>query len=260
MQIKDKSFVVTGGASGLGRASAEALLELGGRVVLLDLPSSPGAEVAAELGDAARFAAADVTDPDQVGDALDDAAELGDFRGVVHCAGRGGTERIVNSKTGEPASLEFFEQVVKVNLIGSFNVLRLAAARLAQQDPIDGERGVVVMTSSAAGYEGRIGQTPYASSKAGIIGMTLVAARDLASKQIRVCSIAPGVMDTPILAGVPEKARETLAEDIPHPRRLGKASEFGMLARQMVENPYLNGEVVRLDGGLRMTPRLVEQP
>ncbi|WP_026928356.1 SDR family NAD(P)-dependent oxidoreductase [Granulicoccus phenolivorans] len=254
MQIKDKSFVVTGGASGLGLASAKALLEQGGKVVLLDLPGSAGADVAAELGANARFAPADVTDPAAVAAALDVAEELGEFRGVVHCAGRGGTMRIVD-KAGNPGSLEFFEMVVKVNLVGSFNVLSQAAARLAKQEPLDSERGVVVLTSSAAGYEGRIGQTPYASSKAGIIGMTLVAARDLASKGVRVCTIAPGVMDTPILANVPEQARATLADPIPHPRRLGRPEEFGMLARQIVENPYLNGEVIRLDGALRMTPR-----
>lgn len=254
MQIKDKSFVVTGGASGLGLASAKALLDQGGRVVLLDLPSSDGERVATELGEQARFAPADVTDTDSVNAALDAAEELGELRGVIHCAGRGGTERII-SKTGEPASLEFYENVIRVNLVGSFNVLRLAAARMAKLEEIEGERGVVVMTASAAGYEGRIGQTPYASSKAGIIGMTLVAARDLASKQIRVCSIAPGLMDTPILAGVSDEAKAQLNKDIPHPRRMGVPTEFGALARHIVENPYLNGEVIRLDGALRMTPR-----
>ncbi|MER6985026.1 SDR family NAD(P)-dependent oxidoreductase, partial [Streptomyces carpinensis] len=197
---------------------------------------------------------ADVTDTAAVEAALDAAERLGELRGVVHCAGRGGTMRIVG-KDGEPASLDFYEQVVRVNLVGSFNVLRLAAARMARLEEIEGERGVVVLTASAAGFEGRIGQTPYASSKAGIIGMTLVAARDLASKQVRVVSIAPGVFDTAILAGVPEKARATLGDDIPHPRRLGRPDEFGALATHIVANPYLNGEVIRLDGALRMTPR-----
>lgn len=254
MKIEGNSFLVTGGASGLGLASARHLIKQGGSVVLLDLPTSAGEQSAAALGERAVFAPADVTDATGVGAALDAAEALGELRGVVHCAGRGGTMRIVG-KDGEPASLDFFEQVVQVNLVGSFNVLRLAAARMARLPEIEGERGIVVMTASAAGFEGRIGQTPYASSKAGIIGMTLVAARDLASKQIRVCSIAPGVFDTPILAGVPEAARKTLGDDIPHPRRLGVPDEFGALAAHIVSNPYLNGEVIRLDGALRMTPR-----
>ena len=254
MDIDGNSFVVTGGASGLGLASARKLLAAGGSVVLLDLPGSDGEQVARDLGDRAVFSAGDVTDTASVEQALDAAESLGTLRGVVHCAGRGGTMRIVG-KDGAPADLDFYEQVVRVNLVGSFNVLRLAAARMSALDEVDGERGVVVLTSSAAGYEGRIGQTPYASSKAGIIGMTLVAARDLASKQVRVMSIAPGIFDTPILAGVPEKARQSLGDDIPHPRRLGRAEEFGALACHIVTNPYLNGEVVRLDGALRMTPR-----
>jgi NAD(P)-dependent dehydrogenase (short-subunit alcohol dehydrogenase family) len=254
VKIEGNSFVVTGGASGLGLATAKRLLKDGGSVVLLDLPASAGEQVAAGLGERAVFAPADVTDTASVEAALDAAERLGELRGVVHCAGRGGTMRIVG-KDGEPASLDFYEQVVRVNLVGSFNVLRLAAARMARLEEIDGERGVVVLTASAAGFEGRIGQTPYASSKAGVIGMTLVAARDLASKQVRVVSIAPGVFDTPILAGVPEKARATLGDDIPHPRRLGQVDEFGSLATHIVSNPYLNGEVIRLDGALRMTPR-----
>ncbi|WP_086730043.1 SDR family NAD(P)-dependent oxidoreductase [Streptomyces carpinensis] len=254
MKIEGNSFVVTGGASGLGLATAKRLLKDGGNVVLLDLPTSAGEQVAAELGERTAFAPADVTDTAAVEAALDAAERLGELRGVVHCAGRGGTMRIVG-KDGEPASLDFYEQVVRVNLVGSFNVLRLAAARMARLEEIEGERGVVVLTASAAGFEGRIGQTPYASSKAGIIGMTLVAARDLASKQVRVVSIAPGVFDTAILAGVPEKARATLGDDIPHPRRLGRPDEFGALATHIVANPYLNGEVIRLDGALRMTPR-----
>ena len=254
MQINGNSFVVTGGASGLGLASARRLLDDGGSVVLLDLPGSAGREVAAELGERAAFSPGDVTETDQVEQALDLAESFGPLRGVVHCAGRGGTMRIVG-KDGSPADLGFYEEVVRVNLVGSFNVLRLAAARMARLDDVEGEKGVVVLTSSSAGYEGRIGQTPYSSSKAGVIGMTLVAARDLASKQIRVASIAPGIFDTPILAGVPDEARQTLGDDIPHPRRLGAADEFGALASHIVTNPYLNGEVVRLDGALRMTPR-----
>lgn len=253
MEIRGSVFVVTGGASGLGLATANELLEAGGRVVLVDR-AIEGEQVARGLGDNARFVQVDILDTEALEGAFDQAEALGTLRGVVHCAGRGGTERIVG-KDGSAASLEFFEEVVRVNLIGSFNVLRLAAARMARNEPVDGERGAVVLTSSAAGFEGRIGQTPYASSKAGIIGMTLVAARDLASKGIRVCSIAPGIFDTPLLAGVPEKARATLGSDIPFPSRMGRTSEFGQLALHIMQNSYLNGEVIRLDGALRMTPR-----
>lgn len=254
MQIDAKVFVVTGGASGLGLATAQELIAQGGRVVVLDLPTSDGAQVAEKLGDAARFAPADVTDPDAVSAALDVAESMGDFRGVVHCAGRGGALRLVD-REGQPGSLELFETVVRVNLIGTFNVLRLAAARLAKNDPIEGERGVCVLTASVAAWEGQIGQVPYASAKAGIVGMTLVAARDLASKLIRVATIAPGVFDTPILAKVPEKARANLGNNIPHPSRLGRPPEFAALARHIIENPYINGETIRLDGAVRMTPR-----
>lgn len=254
MQIDGKVFVVTGGASGLGLATAQELIEHGGRVVILDLPTSDGAQVAEKLGEAARFAPADVTDPDGVSAALDVAQSLGDFRGVVHCAGRGGALRLVD-RDGQPGSLELFETVVRVNLIGTFNVLRLAAARLAKNEPIEGERGVAVLTASIAAWEGQIGQVPYASAKGGIVGMTLVAARDLASKLIRVATIAPGVFDTPILAKVPEKARANLGNGIPHPSRLGRPPEFAALARHILENPYINGETIRLDGAVRMQPR-----
>jgi NAD(P)-dependent dehydrogenase (short-subunit alcohol dehydrogenase family) len=254
MQIDDNVFVVTGGASGLGFATAQEMMAQGGKVVVLDLPTSDGEAVADKLGDNARFAPADVTDPDAVQAALDIAESLGTLRGVVNCAGRGGALRLVD-REGEPGSLELFETVVRTNLVGTFNVLRLAAARLARTEPVDGERGVCVLTASVAAYEGQIGQVPYASSKAGIVGMTLVAARDLASKLIRVTTIAPGVFDTPILANVPEKARSALGEGIPHPSRLGAPEEFAALARHIVENPMINGETIRLDGALRMTPR-----
>jgi len=254
VRIDGNVFVVTGGASGLGRATAQELVAGGAGVVILDLPESDGARVAADLGDRARFAAADVTDPEGVTAALDVAESLGQLRGVVHCAGRGGALRLVD-RDGQPGSLELYETVVRVNLIGTFNVLRLAAARLARTEPVDGERGVCVLTASIAAWEGQIGQVPYASAKAGIVGMTLVAARDLASRLIRVVSIAPGVFDTPILARVPEPARARLGEGIPHPSRLGHPTEFAALARHVIENPYLNGETIRLDGALRMTPK-----
>jgi len=185
---------------------------------------------------------------------FDAANAMGTLRAVVHCAGRGGPIRVVD-REGNPGSLEVYETVVRINLIGSFNVLRLGAARMAKNEPIDGERGVVIMTASVAAFEGQVGQIPYASAKAGIVGMTIVAARDLASHQIRVCTIAPGTFDTPILQRVKPEVREGLAAAIPHPRRLGRPDEFAMLVQQIIENPMLNGETIRLDGAIRMPPR-----
>jgi NAD(P)-dependent dehydrogenase (short-subunit alcohol dehydrogenase family) len=246
--------LVTGGASGLGRATAERLIGTGAFVVIADLATSAGAAVAAELGHRARFVAADVTDESQVKEALSAASRLAPLRATVHCAGRGGPVRLVD-KNGNPGSLELFEAIVRTNLTGSFNVLRLAAAEMSKGDEVDGERGVVVLTASVAAYEGQIGQIPYASSKAGIVGMTLAAARDLASRKIRVCTIAPGIFDTPILQRVPADIRESLAKSIPHPARLGRPPEFAMLAAHIIENPMLNGETIRLDGAIRMAPR-----
>jgi NAD(P)-dependent dehydrogenase (short-subunit alcohol dehydrogenase family) len=254
MRIDGISALVTGGASGLGRASAERLLALGANVVILDLPSSAGEKVAKQLGSKARFAAGDVTDEDQVNAALDLAGSLGELRATVHCAGRGGALRILD-KEARPGSLEHYEKVVRVNLVGSFNVLRLSAARMAKNALLDGDRGVVVMTSSVAAFEGQIGQIPYASAKAGIVGMTIVAARDLASKAIRVCTIAPGIFDTPLLAGLPSQVRESLGKAMPHPARLGHPDEYALTVAHIIENPLLNGETIRLDGALRMTPR-----
>jgi NAD(P)-dependent dehydrogenase (short-subunit alcohol dehydrogenase family) len=246
--------LVTGGASGLGRATAEHLISAGACVVIADLATSGGAAVAAQLGPRARFVAADVTDEAQVKEALDSASQLAPLRATVHCAGRGGPLRLVD-KNGNPGSLELFETIVRTNLTGSFNVLRLAAAEMIKVDEVDGERGVVVLTASVAAYEGQIGQIPYASSKAGVVGMTLVAARDLASRKIRVCTIAPGTFDTPILQRVPADIRESLAKSVPHPARLGRPPEFAMLAAHIIENPMLNGETIRLDGAIRMPPR-----
>jgi NAD(P)-dependent dehydrogenase (short-subunit alcohol dehydrogenase family) len=248
------SAVVTGGASGLGLATAKRFLAGGAKVVILDLPSSNGSEVAAELGAGAAFAAADVTSEADVNAALDLAERLGTLRAVVHCAGRGGAVRVVE-KDGSPGSLDLYRTVIEVNLIGSFNVLRLSAARMASSQPVDGERGVVVMTASVAAFEGQIGQIPYASSKAAIVGMTIVAARDLASKLIRVCTIAPGTFDTPLLARLPEDVKASLAQTVPHPRRLGDPDEFAALALHIVQNQMLNGETIRLDGAIRMAPR-----
>lgn len=254
MKIDGISAVVTGGASGLGLATTKQFLAAGASVTILDLPSSPGEHLAAELGEHVAFAAADVTSEVQVEAALDVAAEFGPLRAVLHCAGRGGAVRLVN-RDGTPGSLDTYRDVINVNLIGSFNVLRLAAARMASNEPLDGDRGVCVMTASVAAFEGQIGQIPYASSKAGIVGMTIVAARDLAGKQIRVCTIAPGTFDTPLLARLSEDVKASLAKAVPHPSRLGDPSEFGQLAVHIVENGMLNGETIRLDGAIRMSPR-----
>ena len=241
---------MTGGASGLGRATAELLLERGARVVLLDLPTSAGEEVARELGSAARFVAGDVTSEE---DARAAVAAAGDLRIAVNCAGIGAGARIV-SRDG-PFPLDRFRRVIEVNLVGTFNVLRLAAARMAELEPVDGERGVIVNTASIAAFEGQVGQAAYSASKAGIVGLTICAARDLASLLVRVCTIAPGTFDTPLLGRLDERFRQSLADAIPHPRRLGRAPEYAKLAAHIVENPMLNGETIRLDGALRMAPR-----
>ena len=254
MQVNGMSTIVTGGASGLGQATVTKLLSLGAKVVIADLESSTGAETAKQMGAACSFVAADVTSEADMLRVIAAAGKSGPLRAVVHCAGRGGTVRVVD-KNGEAGSLEQYEAVVRVNLIGSFNVLRLAAAAMAKEEEIDEERGIIVLTSSVAAFEGQIGQIPYASAKAGIVGMTLVAARDLASRKIRVCTIAPGVFDTPILARVGTEVRAALAKSVPHPARLGRPEEFAMLAAHIIENPMLNGETIRLDGAIRMAPR-----
>ena len=254
MQLTDRSVaVVTGGASGLGHATARALADQGASVVLLDLPNTDGTAAAEQIGDRARFVPTDVTDPDAVSEALAQAGELGEVRVAVNCAGVGWASRVLG-KQG-PHDLDLFRKVVEVNLIGTFNVLRLAAQAMADNDPVDGDRGVIVNTASIAAFDGQIGQTAYSASKGGVVSMTLPAARDLARQQIRVCTIAPGTFDTPMLAGLPEEARTALAENIPHPHRLGQADEYGLLVTQIVANPYLNGEAIRLDGSLRMAPR-----
>lgn len=253
MDINGIVAVVTGGASGLGRATAEILVAGGAKVVIADLAPN-GDEVAAEIGGGTQFVQADVTDTDQMNAVFDAAQSLGELRAVVHCAGRGGPIRIID-REGNPGSLETYESVIRLNLVGSFNVLRLGAARMAKNEPIDGERGVFILTASVAAFEGQIGQIPYASAKAGIVGMTIVAARDLASYQIRVCTIAPGTFDTPILQRVKPEVRETLAAAVPHPRRLGRPNEFAMLAEQIIANPMINGETIRIDGAIRMPPR-----
>jgi NAD(P)-dependent dehydrogenase (short-subunit alcohol dehydrogenase family) len=255
MRVAESTAVVTGGASGLGRATAERLVAGGGRVALVDRRASAGAEVARQLGPNALFAAADVTSADEVAAALDQTRErFGGVHVLVNCAGIGLAQRTVG-KQG-PARLDDFVRVVQVNLIGTFNCIRLAATAMAANAPTaDGERGVIINTASVAAFDGQIGQAAYSASKGGVVGMTLPIARDLADKGIRVVTIAPGLFDTPLLAGLPEQARESLGKQVPHPSRLGKPDEYGALAVHIVENPMLNGEVIRLDGAIRMAPR-----
>ena len=241
--------LIAGGASGLGEATVRELAARGARVTIADLNDKRGAALASEVG--GRFVKADVTDEEEVRAAVEAADEL---RLAVSCAGIGWAERTV--KKDGPATLAPFETVLRVNLIGTYNVLRLAAASIAANDPDpEGERGVVVMTASIAAFDGQIGQTAYSASKGGVVGMTLPAARDLARLGIRVCAIAPGLFDTPLLAGLPEESRRALGEQIPFPPRLGRPDEYARLTCQIAENGMLNGEVVRLDGALRMAPR-----
>jgi NAD(P)-dependent dehydrogenase (short-subunit alcohol dehydrogenase family) len=252
MKLENMSALVTGGASGLGLACARRLVAKGVKVVIVDLNREAGAAVEKELG--VTYAHGDVTDTSQINAALDAAERLGTLRALVHCAGIGGAVRLVE-KDGQPGSLEKYEQVVRVNLVGSFNMLRLSAARMAKNEVVDGERGAMVMTASVAAFEGQIGQIPYSASKAGVVGMTVVAARDLATKFIRVCTIAPGLFDTPLLARLPEPIKASLGASVPHPARLGQPDEFAQLAIHILENSMLNGETIRLDGAIRMAPR-----
>jgi NAD(P)-dependent dehydrogenase (short-subunit alcohol dehydrogenase family) len=249
----DVVALVTGGASGLGRAVAERLAADGLSVVVADLPSSAGPTVAGSLGERVRFSPADVRSEADVAAALDAAGSLGELRVVVTCAGVATPGRILGREG--PLALARFRDVVDVNLVGTFNVLRLAAERMAALEPRDGERGVVVMTASVAAFEGQVGQAAYAASKAGVHGLTLCAARDLAQHGIRVCAVAPGIFDTPMLAGLPDTARESLGAQVPHPSRLGRPEEFAALVTHLVANRMINGETVRLDGALRMAPR-----
>lgn len=253
MRVDGNVALVTGGASGLGKATAQSLADAGADVVICDLPDSAGQQVAAELGGQSTFVPTDVTSEDDVNAALDTATGLGSLRVVVNCAGIGTPGRILSK--GEPLPLEQFTKVVGVNLIGTFNVTRLAAARMQHVEPTGEERGVIVCTASVAAFEGQIGQAAYAASKGGVHSFTITAARDLASKQIRVATIAPGIFWTPMMAGLPQKAQDSLAEQIPHPSRLGKPEEYAKLAMHILDNTMINGETVRLDGAIRMGPR-----
>lgn len=255
MRIDGKTFLVTGGASGLGRAAAEALLGAGGNVVILDVNVETGQAAEKALGSKVRFAQGDVSNEDQVKAATALAVDaFGGLHGVVNAAGIGPAAKVLG-KNG-PHPLDLFEKTIKVNLVGTFNVIRLGAAVIAQNTPeASGERGVIINTASIAAFDGQIGQPAYAASKGGIVALTLPVAREFAPLGIRVVTIAPGIFDTPLLAGLPEPARVSLGQQVPFPSRLGRPEEYGALAKHIVENEMLNGEVIRLDGALRMAPR-----
>ncbi|HET9626354.1 MAG TPA: SDR family NAD(P)-dependent oxidoreductase [Kofleriaceae bacterium] len=253
MKLQGSVALVTGGASGLGAATARRLAAGGAKVVVVDRDEARGAALASEIGGA--FARADVTDAAQVEAAVAEAAKLGTLRVAVSCAGIGVASRTLD-RTGKPHDLDTFKNVVMVNLVGTFNVLRLAAAQIAQAEPLEhGERGVIVNTASVAAFDGQIGQIAYAASKAGVAGMTLPAARDLAPSGIRVLTIAPGIFDTPMLGTLKDEVRAALAKDVVFPKRLGDPAEYGELVAAIVETGYLNAETIRLDGGIRMPPK-----
>lgn len=259
MHFIEKTALVTGGASGLGEATVRLFHEQGANVVIVDLNETRGTALAAELGERARFARTNVADEADVQAAVDLAvATFGGIHIAVNCAGVAEARKTIGKVDGVygPHSLAAFERTIKVNLIGSFNVIRLAAFAMEKNAPNDeGERGVIINTASVAAYDGQIGQAAYSASKGGIVGMTLPIARDLAKSGIRVMTIAPGLFETPLLAGLPEEARISLGQQVPFPSRLGRPQEYAMLARSIVENPMLNGEVIRLDGAIRMAPK-----
>ena len=255
MRIDNASAVIAGGASGLGEATARALHARGATVAIADLNADKGEALAAELGERATFHTADVTEPEQLQAAIDAAGRApGGLRVAVSCAGVGWAEKVAGKRG--PHQLEFYEKVIAINLIGTFNVLRLSAAAMLGNEPeSEGERGVCINTASIAAFDGQVGQIAYSASKGGVVGMTLPAARDLAPSGIRVCTIAPGLFDTPLLGALPQEARDKLGAQVPFPPRLGRPEEYGELAAHIVENTMLNGEVIRLDGALRMAPR-----
>jgi len=253
MDISGASALVTGGASGLGLATARRLAAAGAHVVIVDLPTSAGADVAAELGGA--FAAADVTDAAQVAAAVETATAAAPLRVVVNCAGIAPPAKVLD-REGNPTPLGDFERIIRVNLIGTYNVIAQASAAISRTEPTpSGDRGVIVNTASVAAFDGQIGQPAYSASKGGVHAMTLPIARELARRGIRVCTIAPGIMETPMLASLPQSAQESLGQQVPYPQRLGRPDEYASLVLSIVDNGYLNGETIRLDGAIRMAPK-----
>ena len=255
MKIQNKTFVITGGGSGLGAATAQAIVNAGGNVVLADVNATQGVAFAKQLGAKARFVKTDVTSESDVKAAIEAAkTSFGGLSGAVNCAGVGAPAKVLGKEGPHP--LDVFQRIININLIGTFNVIRLTAAAMAEQQPdAGGERGVIINTSSVASYEGQIGQAAYSASKGGVNAMTLPIARELARSGIRVVTIAPGLFDTPMMAGLPEAARESLGQQVPFPSRLGRPDEYAALAKHIIENTMLNGSVLRLDGAIRMAPK-----
>ena len=255
MRVEGSTFFVTGGGSGLGATTARLLAESGARVVLADVNEEAGEHTASEIGSGAKLFRTDVTEEESVQDALDSTVEtFGTLNGVVNCAGIGPAAKVVGKKGVHDLGL--FTKTVEINLVGTFNVIRLAAVKMAANEPDEGgERGVIINTASVAAYDGQIGQAAYAASKGGVVALTLPVARELASSGIRVVTIAPGIFETPMLAALPEDAKESLGKQVPFPPRLGRPEEYAALAKHIVENQMLNGEVIRLDGAIRMAPR-----
>ncbi len=255
MEIRNSRALVTGGASGLGEATVRRLHAAGAETVIVDLNAERGEALAAALGERAAFVQANVADPGELGKAVDTAVERGGLHIAVSCAGIGPAARTL-ARDGTPHDLDLYRKVIEVNLSGTFNTLRLSASAMSRNEPNDdGERGVVVNTASVAAFDGQIGQVAYSSSKGGIVGLTLPAARDLTKAGVRVVTVAPGIFDTPLLAGMPEKVRESLAAGIPFPQRLGRPAEYAQLIETIVRNAYMNGEVIRIDGAIRMAPK-----
>jgi NAD(P)-dependent dehydrogenase (short-subunit alcohol dehydrogenase family) len=252
LEIENNTFLVTGGGSGLGAATARLLAQSGGNVLIADINDEAGEQLAGEIGEQARFVRTDVTDEESVQGALDSNV-FGGLHGLINCAGVGPAKKVLGRKGPHP--LEDFNKVVQINLVGTFNPLRLAAAVMAENEPTeDGERGVIVNTASVAAFDGQIGQAAYAASKGAVVSMTLPLARELAAHGIRVMTIAPGIFETPMAAGLPEEVRESLSRQTPFPPRLGRPEEYAALVKHIVENEMLNGEVIRLDGAIRMAP------
>jgi NAD(P)-dependent dehydrogenase (short-subunit alcohol dehydrogenase family) len=252
MRVEESTFFISGGGSGLGAATARLLAESGANVLLADVNDEGGESVAAEIDDGARFVHTDVTEEGSVQNALHTALDaFGELRGAINCAGVGPARKVIGKKGSHP--LDEFTQAVQINLIATFNVIRLSAAVMAENEPTaGGERGIIANTASVAAFDGQIGQAAYSASKAGVVGMTLPIARELAEHGIRVMTIAPGIFDTPMLAALPEEARDSLGKQVPFPPRLGRPDEYAALVKHIVENEMLNGEVIRLDGSMRM--------